>query len=189
MLMDKLSQFSSAQAVTSTALSTSAYDLLAGAAVPSAGSYTTPNSIIGNASTFGMDLGIGSIAAQPRCVIEAIAAFTTGGTTLQIQFQGVPDPGTGTLSGASWVTFEQSDTLGVSLLTANTLIASFDWPIRKSLIAGQTAAKLPRFVVLNYVVASGPFSTGSLTADNTIGGADDALGTLQQYPANFTVAA
>lgn len=186
MLMDILSQFSSAQAVTSTALSTNAYDLLLGAAVGSAGAITTQansKTIIGNASTFGMDFGIGSTMGYPRVVGEAIAAFTASGSaTLQIQFQGVPDPGS-TLSGASWVTFGQTDTIAKSLLTANTRIFTFDWPMRK---IGQA---LPRFVVLNYVVATGPMTAGTITADNTVGGSDDALGTLPQYPANFTVAA
>ncbi len=183
MLLDKNLQFSSAQAVTSTALSTNAIDLLAGVTVGSAGAYTTPASIIGNASVFGEDFGIGVTQGMPRIVGTAIAAFTAGGAaTMQVQFQGVVDPNTATLSGASWVTYAQTDTIAKTLLTASTRIFSFDWPMRK---IGQA---LPRFVVLNYVVATGPMTAGTITSDVSMGGADDATGTLGQYPANFTVA-
>lgn len=184
MLMDKNLQMSNAQAITATALSTNAIDLLAGVAVGSGGAFTTPASIIGNATTFGMDFGEGMQAGIPRVVGTAIAAFTAAGAaTLQVQFQGVADPGNGTLAGAGWVTYGQTDTIAKTLLTASTRIFSFDWPMRK---IGQA---LPRFVVLNYVVATGPFTAGTMTADIAMGGSDDAVGTLQQYPANFTVAA
>lgn len=184
MLLDKNEQFSNAQAITATALSTNAYDLLAGVTTPSAGAYTTPAAIIGNATVFGMDFGIGNTQGVPRVVGTAIAAFTAGGAaTMQIQFQGVKDPNNATLAGAAWVTYGQTDTIAVGLLTASTRIFSFDWPMRK------IGAALPRFVVLNYVVATGPMLTGTITSDVSVGGADDATGTLGQYPANFTVAA
>lgn len=184
MLMDKNIQFSNAQAVTSTALSTNAIDLLAGVGVASGGAYTNPASIIGNAAVFGEDFGIGSHSGMPRVVCTAIAAFTAvGAATMQIQFQGVVDPNGGTLAGAAWVTYGQTDTIAKTLLTASTRIATFDWPMRK---IGQA---LPRFVVLNYVVATGPMTAGTITSDVTMGGSDDSVGTLGQYPANFTVAA
>lgn len=185
MMMDKNNQFSSAQAVTATALSTNALDLLYGSAIASAGAYTSASSmIIGNATKFGMDFGIGNTRGVPRVVGTAIAAFTAGGAaTMQVQFQGAQDSLSGTLAGYTWVTYGQTDTMAVALLTVSTRLFSFDWPMRK------LAAALPRFVVLNYVVATGPMLTGTITADTTVGGADDALGTLQQYPANFTAAA
>lgn len=184
MLMDQNLQFSNAQAVTATALSTKAIDLLAGVAIASAGAYTTPASIIGNAATFGMDFGIGMHSGIPRVVGTAIAAFTAGGAgTMQVQFQGAADSASGTLAGYTWVTYGQTDTIAKTLLTASTRIFSFDWPMRK------IGAALPRFVVLNYVVATGPMTAGTVTADVAMGGSDDALGTLGQYPANFTVAA
>lgn len=183
MLLDKNGQFSSAQAVTATALSTNAIDLLAGTTVGSGGAFTNPPAIIGNASTFGMDFGIGVTQGMPRIVGTAIAAFTAAGAaTMQVQFQGAPDPNNGTLAGVTWTTYGQTDTIAKTLLTASTRIFSFDWPMRK---IGQA---LPRFVVLNYVVATGPMTAGTITADTSMGGADDATGTMGQYPANFTVA-
>lgn len=185
--MDKLSQFSSAQNVFTgtplTIVSTFAYDLLAGAPIATTpGTYTLASAlpvIIGNATTFGMDFGIGSTSPTPHVVGEAIQAFA-GGTSVQVQFVGQADPNTGTLG--TWVIYGQTDTIATSLLTANTRIFGFDWPQRK------IGAALPRFVALRYVVA-GTMTAGTITADNVIGGSDDALGTLQQYPANFTVAA
>jgi hypothetical protein len=183
MLLDKNLQFSNAQAVTSSALSTNAIDLLAGATNGSASAYSTPASIIGNASVFGEDFGIGSTAGVPRVVGTAIAAFTAGGAaTLQIAFQGAQDSGSGTLNGYSWVTYAETDAIAVTALTISTRIFSFDWPHR------QVAAALPRFVVLNYVVATGPMLTGKVTADVAMGG-DDGQATLVKYPSNFTVAA
>src|SRR6185437_4462749 len=103
MLLDNNLQFSNAQAVTVTALSTNAIDLLAGVKTASASAYTTPSSIIGNAAHFGMEFGIGATGGVPRIVGTAIAAFTAGGAaTMQIQFQGAADSGSGTLSGYSW---------------------------------------------------------------------------------------
>jgi hypothetical protein len=183
MMLDINGQFSSAQAVTATALSTKAIDLRQGLAIPSGGAYTNPPDIIGNVALFGMDFGIGNTQGVPRIVGTAIAAFTAAGAaTMQVQFQGVVDPNNGTLAGAAWVTYGQTDTIAKTLLTASTRIFSFDWPMRK---IGQA---LPRFVVLNYVVATGPMTAGTVTADLSVGGADDATGTLGQYPANFTVA-
>jgi hypothetical protein len=59
-----------------------------------------------------------------------------------------------------------SDTIGLALLTANTRVFSFDWPMRK---IGQP---LLRFVQLNCVVAGAAPTAGALTADVTLG--DDA---------------
>lgn len=182
-LMDINLQFSNAQAITSTALSTNAIDLLAGVKTASASAYTTPAAIIGNVSVYGAEFGIGSTGGVPRVVGNAVAAFTSGGgsATLTVQFQGAKDSGSGTLSGYSWVTYAQTGTIGQSALTASTRIFSFDWPHR------QVAAALPRFVVLNYVVASGPMTGGTVTTDIQMGG-DDGQATLIQYPSNFTVA-
>jgi hypothetical protein len=196
MLQDALSRFSGSfvggvntpQTVTgtnTTVVSTFAYDLLAGGQVPTTpGTYSTPPVIIGNAPLFGMDFGIGSISAQPRVVGEAIAAFT-GGTSLTVQFVGQADPGTGTLG--AWTVYESTGALVPTLLTANTRIFVFDWPSRQSFIS-RTLGPMPRFVALQYVIV-GAMTTGSIYADNTIGGSDDAQGNLNQYAANFVVAA
>jgi hypothetical protein len=182
MLMDKNLQFSAAQALTTTALSTNAYDLLQGLAIPSAGAYTAGSNFnFGpNASVFGEDLGVGRGVGTPRVVGTVIAALT-GGTSLQVQFQGAPDSGSLTLSGYTWTTYIQTDAIAASLLTANTRIFSFDWPKRK---VGQA---LPRFVVLNYLIV-GTFGAGTISSDVTLG-EDDATGTLQAYPDAFTVGA
>ena len=70
-----------------------------------------------------------------------------------------------------------TDVIAQALLTTNTRVFSFDWPVRKVSLA------LPRFVQLNYVVV-GPFNAGTITADVTTG-PDTANPTLGQYPANY----
>jgi hypothetical protein len=192
MFLDQNLQFSNAQAITSTALATNAYDLALGVAVAAAAGTNVATSALpivwGKATVFGADFGIGNTPGVPRCVGTAIAAFTAAGAaTLQVQFQGAIDDQATTMSTKTWVTFAQTDTIGKALLTASTRIFSFDWPMRKIVAAG--TQQLPRFVTLNYVVATGPFTAGTMTTDNAMGGADDATGSLGQYPANFTVAA
>jgi hypothetical protein len=52
----------------------------------------------------------------------------------------------------------------------------------------KTGQALPRFVQLNYVVAGGPETTGTISADITLGD-EDAQTTLSQYGSNYHVAA
>jgi hypothetical protein len=183
-MLDLSLQFSSAQAITATAQSTNFYDQLTGQNLQT--TYTpSPSAIFSvNETYFGEDLGIGKGEGTPRVVVNAIAAFATL-TSLQIQFQGAPENGTSHVSGNRsdlvFVTYMQTDTIAVALLTANTRIASFDWPMRK------TGQALPRFVQLNYVVAGSNATTGTLTSDVTLGD-DDAQSTLAFYGSNYKVA-
>lgn len=184
-MLDAALQFSSAQAVTAAAASTNFYDQLTGQSLTT--TYTpSPSAIFSlNETYFGEDLGIGKGPGTPRIVVESEAAFATL-TSLQIQFQGAPENSTSHASGNRsdlvFVTYIETDAIAVALLTANTRIASFDWPMRK------TGNGLPRFVQLYYNVAGSSATTGTITADVTLG-ESDAQGTLQQYGSNYTVAA
>jgi hypothetical protein len=187
-MLDLSLQFSNAQAVTASAQSTFFYDQLTGQQLTT--TYTpTPAAIFSSTQTFfGEDLGIGKGPGTPRVVCNVIQAFNTL-TTMTIQFQGAPENATSHASGNRsdlvFVTYIQSDTIALALLTANTRVFAFDWPMRK---VNANWAGLPRFVQLNYVVAGSSATLGTITSDVTLGD-DDAQTTLPQYGRNYAVAA
>lgn len=183
-MLDASLQFSNAQAVTASAASTYMYDQLTGEQDTS--TFTkSPADIWGTATYFGEDLGIGKGLGTPRIVVNTGTVFATL-TGLTIQFQGAPNNSTAQASGnrsdLTFVTYIQSAEVLLAALTANTRIAAFDWPMRAS------GKALPRFVQLYYTVDGSNATTGTITADVTIGD-DDAQTTLPSYPNNFTVAA
>lgn len=184
-MLDAALQFSAAQAITASAQSTNFYDQLTGQTLTT--TYTpTPGNVIWPVTEtyFGEDLGIGKGPGTPRVIVSTGTVFATL-TSLQIQFQGAPENSTshssGNRSDLTFVTYIQTDTIALALLTANTRIASFDWPMRK------TGQALPRFVQLNYVVGGSNATTGTVNADVTLGD-DDANNALQNYGRNFAVA-
>ena len=183
-MLDAALQFSNAQAITATAQSTNFYDQLTGQSLTT--TYTpSPPAIFSVTETFfGEDLGIGKGLGTPRVLVNVGTAFATL-TSLQVQFQGAPENSTSHASGnrsdLTFATYIQTDAIAVALLLANTRIAAFDWPMRK------TGQALPRFVQLNYVVAGSNATAGTVTSDVTIGD-DDATNTLQQYGRNYAVA-
>lgn len=186
MMLDANLQFSNAQAVTASAASTGFYDQLAG----TMGTTTftpAPAATFGpNATYFGEDIGIGKGVGTPRVVVSIGTAFATL-TSLQVQFRTAPDNVTAHASGnRSDLTFTvamETPTVAVALLTANSRLASFDWPMRS-----RSATALPRFVDLNYAVTGSNATTGTITTDVTLG-EDDATGTLPLYPSGFKVGA
>jgi hypothetical protein len=183
-MLDANLQFSNAQAITASAQSTNFYDQLTGQLLTT--TYTpTPAGYIFpvNETYFGEDLGIGKGPGTPRVIVNTGTAFLTI-VSLQVQFQGAPENATSHVSGLrsdlTFVTYIQTDTIALALLTANTRIASFDWPMRK------TGAGLPRFVQLNYVVSTSA-TAGTVNADVTLGD-EDAQSSLPYYGSNFKVA-
>ena len=106
-------------------------------------------------------------------------AFTAGGSaTLQVQVQGAPNSSG---SPGSWVTITETDALPVA-----NLIAQAEIPISLTHRSLVQVAALYRFLRLNYVVATGPMTAGTLSAYLVIG-RDTGL-TMGQYPNNYTVA-
>jgi hypothetical protein len=183
-MLDAQLQFSSAQAITASAQSTSFYDQLTGE-IDTTTFTKAPNEIWSvNETYFGEDLGIGKGPGTPRVVVEVGTAFATL-TSLQVAFQGAPNNATAQASGnrsdLTFVTYIETDVIAVALLVANTRIASFDWPMRK------TGQALPRFVQLDYIVAGSNATAGTITADVTLGD-DDAQSTLPYYGSNYKVA-
>ncbi len=183
-MLDAKLQFSNAQAITATAASTNMYDQLTGE-LDTTTFTLAPNEIWSvNETYFGEDLGIGKGPGTPRVVVNVGTVFATL-TSLQIAFQGAPNnstaQGTGNRSDLTFVTYIETDTIALALLTANTRIASFDWPMRK------TGQALPRFIQLDYIVGGSSATTGTVTSDVTLGD-EDAQSTLPYYGSNYKVA-
>lgn len=183
-MLDASLQFSNAQAVTASAASTYFYDQLTGQQLTT--TFTpAPPAITGRATYFGEDLGIGKGLGTPRVVVNVGTVFATL-TSLTIAFQGAPNnstaAGSGNRSDLTFVDYIRTDAIGVSLLTANTRVAAFDWPRRA------VGRDLPRFIQLYYTVGGSNATTGTLTADVTLGD-DDAQDTLKNLTNNYTVAA
>lgn len=133
-IFDRFLAFSSAQAVTATAVSTDILDLV--------------NE---------RDIGIG--AQELTVVVYTTTALTSGGsTTLVVALQTAPDssgsPGT-------YITIAQSPTIAIAdIAAAGSKVAE----IRIPATIPQTAANLGRFLRLNYTVAVSDFTAGAFTA-------------------------
>lgn len=170
MIMDKLMEFDPAGTlITVTAASTNIFDLHGAGLIPAA------------AAIPGRDMGVGSAnGAIPKLMVVTQAVFTAAGAaTLNVQFQGAPDNGAG-VPGA-YVTYVETGVIAKGILVNNVRIFDVDWP--RILPAPNTPALLPRFVRLNYVVATGPFLTGSVQAEVVLGRDDQVY-----YQAGTTVA-
>jgi len=182
-MLDSKLQFSNAQAVTASAASTYMYDQLTGDQDTTTFT-TSPKDIFGTATYFGEDLGIGKGLGTPRVVVNTGTVFATL-TGLTIQFDGAPNNATAQASGLrsdlTFVHYMATAEILLAALTANTRIASFDWPMRA------TGKALPRFIQLYYTVDGSNATTGTITADVTLGD-DDAQTTLAYTSNNYKVA-
>lgn len=158
--------FSDTQAITATTASTSNYDMSGGG--------TGQFLFSVNQSRFGQDLGIGDGMGIPKILGVVTASFSTGGSpTLNIQFQGSTDS-------VTWTTYVETGAIAAAVMTIGQRIFAIDWPVRA------IGAAMPRYVRLNYVVASGPFTTGSLFAAIVLG-RDDSTLDYSQYGSGFSV--
>ncbi len=90
--------------------------------------------------------GIGSV---PKIVVFTSSSGITSACashTLSIQFQGSTD-------NTTFTTYIETPAATTTNMTANTMIASFDWPLRPPGVA------LPRYVRLNYLFGASTAST------------------------------
>ena len=174
MILDINTLLSSNQAVTVTAVSTGVYDVAGlGVNVPSVNITGLAN---GAAAPEGNDIGTGgpSSASPPQLGVVVGNAFTAGGAaTMQIQLQAAVDAGNG-VPGA-WDTIVETDTIAVALLTAGSMPAKFVVPER---YLGQG---FPRFYRLNYIIATGPMTAGTIAFAGLVTGLDSN----PLYPANY----
>lgn len=121
------------------------------------GAGNAPPGIIGNATLFGTDLGIGGM--QPElAVIIGTALATSDGATLNVQLQGAPDAGTPTYQPGTWQTLEETGALTIAQTAAGLYVARFKWPPP----AVPASARL-RFYRLNFLVpAATQFTAGTI---------------------------
>lgn len=137
MIIDGLLQFDPAlSAITVTRVSTNVIDLLAQ-----------------------RDIGDGPYPPM-FCYVGVNAAFTAGGAgTLQIQAQGSVD-------NATYFTYLESRAFSIAELTPVGRLFAFAWPAVPVPTPGTTAVAgaAPRYLRLNYIVATGPMTAGSVNA-------------------------
>lgn len=166
---DSLLQLSVAQAITTTAASTTLYD------VTGAGSGNAPSMIFGtNTTTYGADIGTGDGAAVPVAYFS-IGVTGTGAGTVTFQVQAAPNssnsPGTYVTVGSS------AAFVGTTLIAGDVIVV----PIGPYELIG-SGEGLPRFYRFNYVVSGS--ATVTVTAGILL---NPPLGFVStQYANNFT---
>lgn len=147
------------------------YDILG------SGPGTAPANIIGNRTIFSSDLGIGGKKAQLEVLLGTAFA---GGAGLNVQFQAAPDLGVGGgyLPG-NWTTLVETGEILVANLTADQVLARFDWP--PAFPAGLST----RFYSFNFV-PTGVFTAGTINGAVVTMVRDDQAN--KYATKNFTVA-
>ncbi|HEV2674144.1 MAG TPA: hypothetical protein VGV37_06340 [Aliidongia sp.] len=140
-----------------------------------------PANIIGNASTFGEDPGVGIGSAAPIIQCSVGTAFATGNAaTLNVALQLAADTGAaGNYQPSTWTTIEETGPLAVSLLTANQIIARLNW-------SPTLPGLRPRYARLLFQVPSGTnFTAGSIAFAGVVIARDDQAN--KQAAKNYTV--
>lgn len=170
MILDKNLEFDpSGTAITVTAASTNVIDLHGAGLLP------------GSASFPGRDMGVGHGSGQvPKLMVQVQQTFTSGGgsATLNVQVQGAPDDGSGGIG--SYVTFAETGAIAQAVLVAGVRIFDIDLP--RVLPTPNAPNAMPRYLRLNYVVASGPMTAGKVQAELVLTRDDQVI-----YPSGITV--
>lgn len=180
-LQDQNLILSSAQTITATAASTYVYDLETGAQLTT--TFTkSPNAIIGNATYFGEDLGLGRGVGTPAIEVFSGSGTPITATSLQVAAQGAPMNDTafasGNISDLTFTVYQETGAIPLASILASIRLCAFDLPRR------QVGSALPRFINLEYTVGGSNFSGLTVTAYINLGGTS-AQATLGQYPANY----
>lgn len=97
------------------------------------------------------DLGIGDDPSLEIILLITETFTAAGAATLVASFQGSVD-------NSSWTDMAMTAAIGKASLTAGAEIARWSLP---SLVAGQS---MPRYLRMNYTVATGPMTAGKVTA-------------------------
>jgi hypothetical protein len=112
------------------------------------------------------DIGIDNNSALALVCLVTTAFTAAGAATLTVQFQTSAD-------NASWTTLVQSDVLAVATLTSGAEIMKTKVPMG-----------CQRYLRLNYVVATGPMTAGTITSQIVLDRQANPA-----YASGFTVAA
>ncbi len=90
---------------------------------------TAPANIIGRATVFGEDIGVGGGQPNPMFdVVIGTAFVTASSSTVTIQLQAAADNGSPTYAPDTWTTILQSPAYTAAQLTANRVVFRFDFP-------------------------------------------------------------
>jgi hypothetical protein len=119
---------------------------------------TAPQNIIGNATLFGSDVGVGGKRPEVEVVVGTV--FTTSNAaTLNVQFQAAQDQGVGGgYQPSTWNTLVETGAIAVANLTAGQILARFPF------VPAFPANLQPRFLRLNFVIPAGTnFTTGTIS--------------------------
>lgn len=173
MITDALANFvpiGSALAITNADVRSNIIDILG------SGVGTPPANIIGNATLFGADMGIGGV--RPQFEVLVGTAFASG-TSLQVLFQGAADLGTPTYQPDTWRTLVETPAILAADLTAQQILARFDFP------PAFPAGFRPRFLSLLFRPV-GVFTAGTISAAPVTMVRDDQANKFA--PANYRVA-
>lgn len=162
-----------------------AYTFSAGEYVNLAGATSTSTSLNGTAINLGTarDLGIGDGEFIPHIDVVTGTAITSACTslTINVQFQGSTDS-------VSWSTYMESGALTTASFGANTGVPLSGDPIPRRL----PGLPLPLYYRLNLQTVGMQPAATTISAGTLIGGiviqAPASAGTLDQYPAGFSVA-
>jgi Bbp16-like protein len=121
------------------------------------------------------DMGLGAAGGPSlEAVITVGTTFAAAGlATLQIQFQGSTD-------NLAWTTYWQTDAIPKANLTVGQVIRL---PLPPQ-AAAPHAAGIARYYRLNYVVATGPFTSGAIEADLVM---NPQASMPPTYPSGFVV--
>lgn len=159
----------------------------AGIAIPTApfdllgnGVGVAPNNIIGNATVFGTDFGVGQLDMEMMCRIGT-ALVTGTGATLNLAWQFAPDTGAaGGYQPGTWQTVVETGVLTAAQCAANTRILAVKYP------RAFPATLRPRFSRLLAQIPAGTlFTAGTLSmAFLTVVPTDYSIA---QQPRNYAV--
>lgn len=175
MYIDQSLIFSSAQAITATAVSTNIVDLTG------FGSGNAPAISFGTASVYGADAGVGDGEAVPSIYCNVNTTFATL-TSLTVSAQFAVDNGSN--APGTYQTYAETGAIPVAALVAGARIGTFRLPNKPDTLAQYP---LPRFIRLNYTVTGSNATAGAVSAGIAIQRDLELAGA--NYPGAFTVAA
>lgn len=142
------------------------------------GAGTVPTNIIGNATLFGMDVGIGGIRPELNVVVGT-AFVSGGGGTLNVKLQAAPDTAVTYLPGA-YVTLAETGAMAVANLTAGVVVARFPF------LPAFPANLSPRYIRLLFTIATATVTAGTISSANVTMVRDDQANKFAA--SNFKVA-
>lgn len=142
------------------------------------GAGTAPQNIIGNATLFGEDAGVGGIRPELNVVVGT-AFVSGGGGTVNVKLQAAPDTAVTYLPG-SYVTLGETGPITVANLTAGQVVARF--PFLPAFPPGLN----PRYLRLLFSIATATITAGTIASATVTMVRDDQA---NRYAAsNFRVA-